>query len=396
MEARKINFRFSLIFPLILISVLSVPKLLAIWNSNVNEVSARTHNLPVWDYVNLWSGGKMIEQSRTREIFSQEKFSGWEQAKFGRDLEQHEWSYPPTLFLLAKPLSQLPLGLSFAVFVAGSILLLALVMLSIGASPFRTLLAITSPALIINFLYGQNGALMAALLIGGLGLAPKRPVISGVFLGALCLKPHIGILAPFCLLSSRNWKALLSAIVFGGLLIGMSGILFGWESWELFFSETRPMMQKILEAEWGHRYHMIAVTVFHLIRSLGGNLLVSYFVQGISTLISIGLVWRLWKNPEVSHRFRVAMAVFLTYLSTPYAWTYDFVSVCAIIAWITPLEFQRRSAIFLFVVWAMPLISDVIVYFLKIPTASIFLALLTITIYQEHRAPIKNNGHLVD
>ena len=192
---------------LISCSILSVPKVLINWKDGLYGITKINKNLPVWDFVNLWAGGKMIEESPARDIFSQEKFSGWERSRFGDKLEQHEWSYPPTMLLIAFPLSKLSLGWSFAIYMAGSILLLALVMIALGAGSFRTLLAVISPAAIINFGFGQNGAWTAALLIGGLGLSMKRPIIAGILLGFLCLKPHIGILVPFCLLASRNWRA---------------------------------------------------------------------------------------------------------------------------------------------------------------------------------------------
>lgn len=359
------------------------------WQDGLYGVSKINKNLPVWDYVNLWAGGKMVQESRTRDIFSQEKFSGWERSRFGSDLERHEWSYPPTMLLLALPLSKLSLGWSFAIYMAGSILLLAAVMQSLGAGPFRTVLAVTSPAAIINAGFGQNGALTAALLIGGLGLSTRRPVFAGILLGALCLKPHIGILVPVCLLAARNWRTLLSCGLTSILLVVLSGFTFGWETWELFFSEVRPLMQNILEAKWLHPYQVNAITVFHLARSLGGDLTTSYLCQGISIAIAIGICWRLWRNPVLDHQFRVAMTIILTYMSTPYAWTYDLVSVCAVIAWVAALDIRRKSDIFIFIAWAMPSASAVIVTYLDVPLGSVFLALLIITYYSLERAKRK-------
>lgn len=371
----KLNsIEFSLTI-LILCSLLSLPKVLMNWEDGLYGINQVNKNLPVWDYVNLWTGGKMVEESRTRDIFSQEKFSGWQREKFGSRLERHEWSYPPTLLLLAVPLSKISLGWSFAIYLVGSTLFLALVMYSLGAGPLRALLAVASPAAIINAGFGQNGAWTAALLIGGIGWSTRRPLIAGVLLGLLSLKPHLGLLVPVCLLASRNWKALASCALTSIALVLLSAYGFGWEAWALFISETRPLMQSILEAPWMHPYQVNAISVFHLARSLGGDLTTSYLCQSVSTALAVGVVWRLWRNPAADQRFRVAMTIFLTYLATPYGWTYDLVAVCAVIAWVAPFEARRKSDVFMLIVWAISSASAVIVINLKLPLAAVFLAL---------------------
>ena len=47
-----------------------------------------------------------------------------------------------------------------------------------------------SPAMLQNVIFGQNGALSAALLWGALLFAPARPVAAGIGAGLLLLKPH--------------------------------------------------------------------------------------------------------------------------------------------------------------------------------------------------------------
>ena len=81
-----------------------------------------------------------------------------------------------------------------------------------GCLPCCMSAVLASPAVFINAMFGQNGALTAALLIGGL-LMPRRSglILAGILFGLLTIKPHLGILVPFCLIASRNWRACLSA-----------------------------------------------------------------------------------------------------------------------------------------------------------------------------------------
>ena len=80
----------------------------------------------------------------------------------------------------------------------------------------------------INAFFGQNGAFTAALLVGGLLAAPKRPILAGVLFGLLTVKPQLGILIPFCLLASRNWRAFASAAVTTVTLVLLTGLAFGF------------------------------------------------------------------------------------------------------------------------------------------------------------------------
>ncbi|MFP3386992.1 glycosyltransferase 87 family protein, partial [Tritonibacter sp. SIMBA_163] len=78
--------------------------------------------------------------------------------------------------------------------------------------------------------------------LGGLLLAPTRSLLGGLLLGLLTVKPHLGILVPFCLVAAGNYRAVASATFVSVAMVVLSGVLFGSEIWPLFFSETNPMM----------------------------------------------------------------------------------------------------------------------------------------------------------
>ena len=42
---------------------------------------------------------------------------------------------------------------------------------------------------------------------GGLLLLDRRPVLAGILFGALCYKPHFGMLIPVALAASGRWRA---------------------------------------------------------------------------------------------------------------------------------------------------------------------------------------------
>ena len=61
------------------------------------------------------------------------------------------------------------------------------------------LLALASPAVLINAVGGQNGTWTAALLGGGLSLLERRPYLAGGLFGMMIYKPHLALLLPVAL-----------------------------------------------------------------------------------------------------------------------------------------------------------------------------------------------------
>ena len=84
-----------------------------------------------------------------------------------------------------------------------------------------------SPAMLQNVIFGQNGALSAALLWGALLFAPARPVAAGIGAGLLLLKPHMDIILPVVFLARRSWRAVAVAIAVAAVLGLLTAATFG-------------------------------------------------------------------------------------------------------------------------------------------------------------------------
>jgi hypothetical protein len=88
-------------------------------------------------------------------------------------------------------------------------------------------LAAAFPAVLCNFIDGQNGFLSAALIGGTLVLLPRKPVLAGVLLGLLTYKPHLGILFPIVLAADGRWRTFVSAGVTAALMAIVAWLAFG-------------------------------------------------------------------------------------------------------------------------------------------------------------------------
>jgi hypothetical protein len=342
---------FSSILPLLL--------LLQVWDTNPDWTSPNG-KLPVWDFENLWSGGKLAIQGSLDTLFNEDHYRSWLRSRYSGRLEDSEWSYPPSMLLLGAPLSFLPMLESYLLWTFGTLLLLISLLRLGGISIGVCVLVLASPAVLHNAAFGQNGALTAALLCGGLLLAPNRPILAGVLFGLLTIKPHLGVIIPFCLLASGNWRAIAAAVTTAAALVAITAGAFGSEAWFLFMKHTAPLMTAILEAPYPGLYVMHTATMFALVRAAGFSLGWAYIVQVLAALVAIVAAWNLWRMPDVKPTMRMAMTVLLAMLTTPYAYTYDMVGVAVA----TAILVERRGWQFsplMIVLWAWPGLNKIFI-----------------------------------
>ncbi len=239
------------------------------FHDSVNWISSLSHKPLSWDFTNMWFGGKLALSGQLGVLFDVDSYRAAMRAAFSPTIADSEWSYPPSILLLGAPLALLPLPLAWAVWSLGGVAALAALVRSLGLPWLGLPALILSAAFADTFILGQNGAYTAALLLGGLWLAPRRPGWAGLLFGLLACKPQFGVLVPICLVAGRHWRAL----VFSGLYsIGFALLaagLFGPQVWLGFIEVTRPLMTSILEAPFLQDYQARAVTIFILVRGLG-------------------------------------------------------------------------------------------------------------------------------
>src|SRR5690606_1339035 len=91
--------------------------------------------------------------------------------------------------------------------------------------------------------FGHNGFLTAALLVPGVALMHRRPMLAGVLFGVLTFKWMLGPLVIVGLVAGRAWRATAVAIITALTLAAVATLLYGIESWTLLV--TGPMSDQI-------------------------------------------------------------------------------------------------------------------------------------------------------
>ncbi|WP_170976528.1 glycosyltransferase family 87 protein [Rhizobium sp. FKL33] len=294
-----------------------------LWQFDENGFSILSKKLPYWDFTNLWAGSRLAREGHVSWLFDVEAYRAGLRAMFSPLLPNQEWSYPPSILWLGMPLSFLPLPLAYAIWTFGTIAVLALALTPLRL-PWQALAAIlTSPAVVTSGVFGQNGSLTAALLLGALLTTTRAPILSGLLAGLLTIKPHLGLLIPVVYLATGNWRAFASAATTTMALVAATGLAFGFEVWTGFATVTSPLMARILEAPYPQFYHANAMTFFILGRSIGLGVVASYAYQALFSVFAICAVFWIWRKPDVDLRIKAVLTALFALTATPYGYSYD-------------------------------------------------------------------------
>jgi alpha-1,2-mannosyltransferase len=264
--------------------------------------------------------------------------------------------YPPVYLLVCAPLAFLPALAAFAVFEATTLALYLLVVRRIlGASGWQFLLpALAFPATFWTIGYGQNAFLSAALLGAATLLIDRRPAIAGSLLGMLCYKPHFLMLLPIALLAGRRWTTIASATVTVAILVGLSVILFGPETWQSYLHSvvaSAGMSDFAID-----RINIFAsISPFAAARLLGLSSGQARLVQLVATACCVLLVAWVW-GTRASLPVRAAMLAAGTVVAVPYALLYDLMLAAIGGAWLI-----RAASAGGFSTWEVPALAAIFI-----------------------------------
>ena len=333
------NFRW----PLWLVSILSV-----FWVA----VSFQ----PLFDFVVFWTASRIAESGQALQAYDPDFLQRAVRQLRPQSQWVFGWYYPPTFYLTVYPLGRLSLGLSYLFFCLISLM-------GLGGILYRllkwegVLWGVLSPATLLNFFTGQNGLLTAALAATALWNLEKRPVLSGIFIGLLSIKPQMGILFPIALIAGGYWRTLWVAGISVLLFMGGAAAVLGIDTFHAWL-QVIPMSRASFEdsyAAW-----TLMPTLFSLGRQLGFSVPQAYAGQALGTLLAILAVWQGWRNQNGPVHLKYALLMVASILASPYAYYYDLTWVALSLVWlvsdIKPEVWQPWEKALLGLVWVSPLL----------------------------------------
>jgi arabinofuranan 3-O-arabinosyltransferase len=288
------------------------------------------------DFVNVWAAGRLALAGHAAAAYDWPTHKAMEVVALGHPFAGYfGWHYPPTFLFAAASLALLPYTAAYVLWTFGTFPIYLAAVRGIVSERSGWLLAAAFPAVLCNFVVGQNGFLSTGLFGGALVLLERRPVAAGVLFGLLTYKPHLGVLIPIALIAGGHWRTFVTASIVAALMVGASWAAFGIEAWQAFIANIGHTSQAFLSdgwADWGKLQ-----TAFGLARTLGAPEPLAWTVQALVALaaaVSVATVWR----SRASYEIKAATLSTAALLATPYLYTYDLVVLAV------PLAFLFRLA----------------------------------------------------
>ena len=235
--------------------------------------------------------------------------------------------HPPPFLLVVQLFALLPLAAGLTAWVI--VTLLSLIGASRGHPGLSATAILAFPPSVVNGIIGQTGFLIGALYLAAARLFSSRPLLAGAMLGAMVIKPQMGLLVPFALIAGREWRAFAGAC--GGLMLmcGLATLAYGAESFPIWLAALDGPQSVLMEG--GSGWQKMA-SVFATIRALGGAQDFAMATHIAVALLAIMAVIRTWAfNRDSSARFAVLACA--TSLASPYFYVYDLVFLILPVAW---------------------------------------------------------------
>jgi hypothetical protein len=275
------------------------------------------------DFVNVWAAGRLALDGHAAAAYDWPTHKLMEETAVGHGFDGYfGWHYPPTFLVVAAALSLVPYAAAYALWVFGTFPGYLIAIRAIIGDRTGYLLAAAFPAVLANFVVGQNGFLTAALVGGALILLERRPILAGVLLGLLTYKPHLGLLFPVALAAGGYWRAFVTAALVAIVMAAASWLAFGGDTWQAFLGNIGHTSQAFLSAGWADFSKL--QTAFGLTRTLGGSEAAAWTVQAAVTLAAAAVITALWHS-NAAYDVKAAALVVGALLATPYLYTYDLV-----------------------------------------------------------------------
>lgn len=308
----------------LIVAVMLVPVMLAIEALTIWTDPALRGHLPFGhDFVAFWSAARLTAVGAHEALYDPARF--WaEQAPVSVRPGFLSWHYPPTFLLFLLPLAGLGFAAAWLVFSIGGMAALALagrrVLPVPGALGWAALLG--APVIGVTLVQGQNGAWVAAAMIGGLWAREQgRSWLAALLLACLAAKPHLALLVPLALVAAQDWRLIGRTALMVLVLIGLSLAVLGAAPWQLFWAH-RDTVQVVM-ADRDVLAQMPTAFAASLIAGL--PMWVALMAQGVSALLAGAVVWRVWADPKAAPDLKLAVLLMAALLLPPYGFRYDLV-----------------------------------------------------------------------
>jgi hypothetical protein len=297
--------------------------LFAVDVGDLNGAFMKTGHIWGRDFVNLWSGGRLVTEGRVDLLYSAPDYVAWQQQNVG-PIKPHFYSYPPSSLFLAAPFGLLPYFAALALWLAGTLaLFLWAARPYVRAVPgFPLWLAAITPAATVNIWAGHYGFLVGAFWLACFARVRTEPGRAGLFAALLTIKPHLGLLLPPILLARRAWRTIAVAAVGAALLVVVSGALFGFDLWYEYLTKMSRFQANLLKDRTSFFLGMMPGAFTSVRYTMQTGDLAAWILHVVAAATALFLCWKAQRKGAGLHDMAF-IAASATFLILPYAFNYD-------------------------------------------------------------------------
>ena len=310
------------------------------------------------DFAVFWSAAVLTAGGHVSQLYDPGAFRAALGDLFAYDALYYTWTHPPHALLVVLPLAALPYLWALAAWSLAGVAAYLVVI--------RKPAVLCAPSTAWCLFFGQTGLLAGAALLGALALLRRHPVLAGVGIGLISVKPHLGVLIPVALVAARAWRTFASAAltVLGGM--SLSVLAFGWEAWRVWLLDALPHQASLLAGF--HSWTM--VSAFSGARIAGWPTWAAWLAQAPFSLLAVLATWWAFSRLRrglVSETSAFGVLLLATAIATPYLFVYDLALVSPVVLWALA-SWRRRAerlrdlgecALWL-VVWTLPILGMMI------------------------------------
>ena len=284
-------------------------------------VAWRRYGEPLgFDFSSFWAAGRLALDGTPLLAYSENALTHVMNVALPHGYTVGAWFYPPAFLLIVKPLALFPWLVAYALFALGTAGVFLAMLRRLLPIEGAIVWILAFPGFWLNLAQGQNGALTGCIALGALLLLERgRPVLAGICIGLLSIKPQLAVLFPLALVCAGRWRAFASAAVTALVLAAGPMAMFGWQIVPVFLHGV---------AEANHRVAIGALpwfemaSMFAALRNLGVPIPAAYAIHVLFAGFAAALVGWVWKTARDAD-LRACALVAGTFLISPYIYNYD-------------------------------------------------------------------------
>ena len=300
------------------------------------------------DFISFWGAAQLALGGNAAAAYDNGTLHAVQVAAARFNGGEMPFPYPPALLLLVLPFGLLSYPLGMAAWVLATFpLYFAAIRRMFPASGW--LPAAFLPVVVVAAT-GQNSFVMAALFIAGMILLPKRPLLAGLVLGCLVLKPQLALLLPVAVIAGRQWRAIAGAAIssVGVLLLGL--LAFGTAATAAWLQQMPLFVSIARDGLVG--WHKLA-SVYAAMRQAGLSAELAFTIHGLIAGLAAIAVWQVWRS-KAEPRCKAATLAAATMLASPYLFLYDAIILVIPLLWLAK---EGGKPALVATLWLLPIVT---------------------------------------